>query len=169
MLRRLRENGPVVLVPLAWTFATTAHLDLLALRTVLIAHIVMATIIAAFTVLSWREMTDGVLLVWKRVLLAGLPITLVGIAGLLANPPIEPLLTATVVGWMLVPAAGLAVTGRLVDRRPRAYLVGAVLSAVGAVAYVGGLSAAVPALVIGGLSLTNVGQTAGIVAAVYDY
>jgi len=169
MLRRLRENGPVVLVPLAWTFATAAHLDLLALRTVLIAHLVMDVIIAVFTVLSWREMTDGVLLVWRRVLLAGLGITLVGTAGLLADPPLEPLLTATVVGWMLVPAAGLVATGRLVDRRPRAYTVGGTLSAVGALAYVGGVFGALSVLVIAGLTLTNVGQTAGIVAAVYDY
>lgn len=169
MLRRLRENGPVVLVPLAWTFATAAHLDLLALRTVLIAHLVMDGIIAAFTGLSWREMTDGVLLVWRRVLLAGLGITLVGTAALLTDPPTTPLLTATVVGWMVVPAAGLVATGRLVDRRPRAYLVGGALSGVGTAAYLGGVAGAVPALVLAGLALTNVGQTAGIVAAVYDY
>jgi len=169
MLRRLRDNGPVVLVPLAWTFATAAHLDLLTLRTVLIAHLVMDAIIAAFTVLSWREMTDGVLLVWKRVLLTGLAITLVGTAGLLAEPPVELLLSATVVGWMLVPGAGLLATGRLVDRRPRAYLAGGALSVAGAVAYVGGLSAALPTALVAGLTLTNVGQTAGIVAAVYDY
>src|SRR6056297_182971 len=141
MLRRLRENGPVVLVPLAWTFATAAHLDLLALRTVLIAHLVMDAIIATFTVLSWREMTDGVLLAWRRVLLAGLAVTLVGTAGLLADPPLAPLLTATVVGWMLVPAAGLAYTGLRVDRHPRAYTVGAALSGVGAVVYLGGVVA----------------------------
>jgi len=169
MLRRLRENGPVVLVPLAWTFATAAHLDLLASRTVLIAHLVMDTLIAIFTVLSWREMTDGVLLVWRRVLVAGLGITLAGTAALLATPPIGPLLSATVVGWMLVPAAGLVATGRLVDRHPRAYTVGGALSGLGALAYVGGVSGAVAALTLAGLTLTNVGQTAGIVAAVYDY
>lgn len=169
MLRRLRENGPVVLVPLAWTFATVAHLDLLALRTVLIAHLVMAVIIAAFTVLSWREMTEGVLRVWKRVLIAGLVITLTGTAGLLADPPLEPLLTATVVGWMLVPAAGLVSTGRLVTRRPRAYTIGGTLSGLGAVAYAGGVAGSLTALVLFGLTLANVGQTAGIVAAVADY
>lgn len=169
MLRRLRENGPVVLVPLAWTFATAAHLDLLAMRTVLIAHLVMDTIIAAFTVLSWREMTEGVLLVWKRVLIVGLGITLAGTAGLLADPPIDPLLTATVVGWMLVPAAGLLATGRLVDRRPLAYTAGGLLSVLGAVAYAGGVIGALSALVLAGLTLANIGQTAGIVAAVYDY
>ncbi|WP_324663663.1 hypothetical protein [Haloarcula sediminis] len=169
MLHRLRENGPVVLVPLAWTFATAAHLDLLALRTVLIAHLVMDAIIAAFTVLSWGEMRDGVLLVWRRVLVVGLGITLVGTAALLAKPPVDLLLSATVVGWMLVPAAGLVATGRRIDRRPRAYTGGGALSAVGAVIYVGGVLGPTSALVLVGLTVTNVGQTAGIVAAVYDY
>jgi hypothetical protein len=169
MLRRLRENGPVVLVPLAWTFATAGHLDLLALRTVLIAHLVMDTIIAAFTVLSWREMRAGILLAWKRVLVAGLVVTLVGTAGLLATPPAETLLTATVIGWMLVPAAGLVYTGRHIDRHPRVYTIGGAASVLGAVAYAGGVAGAVTALVLAGLTLANVGQTAGIVAAVYDY
>ena len=123
MLRRLRENGPIVLVPLAWSFATAAHLELLASRTVLIAHIVMVSIIAAFTVLSWGEMAAGILLAWRRVLLAGFVITLVGVLGLLADPQIRPLLSVTVVGWMLVPAAGLAYTGqhiaRTSGRKPR--------------------------------------------------
>lgn len=169
MLRRLRENGPVLLVPLAWTFATAAHLDLLALRTVLIAHLVMDTIIAAFAVLSWREMRAGILLAWRRVLVVGLGVTLVGTAGLLTTPPSVPLLVGTVVGWMLVPAAGLVYTGRHIDRHPRVYTVGGALSVVGAVAYLAGVGGTVPALVLVGLSLTNVGQTAGIVAAVYDY
>lgn len=169
MLRRLRENGPVVLVPLAWTFATAAHLDLLALRTVLIAHLVMDAIIAAFTVLSWREMTDGVLLAWKRVLLVGLVVTLAGTAGLLADPPLDALLSATVVGWMLVPAAGLVYTGQRIDRHPRVYTVGGALSVVGAAVYTGGVLAPLSALLLVGLTLANVGQTAGIVAAVYDY
>ncbi|MDS0280534.1 hypothetical protein [Haloarcula onubensis] len=169
MLRRLRENGPVVLVPLAWTFATAAHLDLLALRTVLIAHLVMDAIIAAFTVLSWREMTDGVLLVWRRVLVVGLGVTLVGTAALSVDPPVDPLLSATVLGWMLVPAAGLVATGRRIDRRPRAYTLGGAVSAVGAVVYLGGVLAPLSALLLAGLTMANVGQTAGIVAAVYDY
>ncbi|MFC6975089.1 hypothetical protein ACFQL1_11140 [Halomicroarcula sp. GCM10025709] len=169
MLRRLRENGPVVLVPLAWTFALAAHVDVLALRTVLIAHLVMDTVIVVFTALSWREMTSGVLRAWKLVLLAGLVATLVGTAGLLATPPIRPALTATVVAWMLIPAAGLAYTGQHVDRLASIYTVGAALSVVGAGVYVAGVASVGPLLVPAGLALTGVGQTAGIVAAVVGY
>jgi len=169
MLGRLRENGPVVLVPLAWSFATAAHLDLLAGRTVLIAHVVMVSIIALFTLLSWREMDAGVLLAWRRVLLAGFVLTLLGVVGLLADPQIRPLLTLTVVGWMVVPAAGLAYTGRFVDRRPRAYTVGAALSGAGALAYLAGVALPMELFVLAGLTLANIGQTVGIVAAVLDY
>lgn len=169
MLRRLRENGPVVLVPLAWSFATAAHLELLATRTVLIAHLVMDAIIAAFTVLSWREMSDGVLLVWRRVLVVGFALTLVGTAGLLADPPQIGLLSTALVGWMLVPAAGLAYTGRHVERHPRVYTAGAALSGLGIPIYVLGLGMAVTTLPVVGLLMVNAGQTAGIVAAVYDY
>ena len=165
----MREDGPVVLVPLAWTFATVAHLDWLTLRTVLIAHLVMATIIAVFTGLSWREMTDGVLLAWRRVLVVGFVVTFAGTVGLLAGPPIEPLLTGTVVGWMLVPAGGLAYTGRHVAEAPLVYTAGAVLSVLGAVVYVAGVFAAGTGAIVAGLTLTNVGQTAGIVNAVYQY
>jgi len=130
---------------------------------------VMDAIIATFTVLSWREMREGVLLVWRRVLVVGLGVTLVGTGALLADPPVEVLLSATVVGWMLVPAAGLVATGRRIDRRPRAYTLGGALSAVGAAVYVGGVAGPLSTLVLAGLTMANAGQTAGIVAAVYDY
>jgi hypothetical protein len=170
MLRRLRETGPVVLVPLAWTFAIAAHRGLLAIRTVLIAHLVMDAVLVAFTVLSWADMRRGVLRAWRLVLLVGLALTLLGTAGLLQTPPASSLLWLTVVGWLLVPAAGLAYTGRRVDRSPRAYTGGAILSVVGAVVYVATplVAAGSPGLVAG-LALAGVGQTAGIVAAVRDY
>lgn len=170
MLRRLRENGPVVLVPLAWTFAVAAHLDLLATRTVLIAHLVMDAVLVAFVILSWSEMRAGVLRAWRLVILVGLGLTLLGTAGLLQSPPATGLLWLTVVGWLVVPAAGLAYTGRRVAHSPRVYTAGAALSALGGTLYVawsavsGDVSGLVAALAVGGL-----GQTAGIVAAVRDY
>jgi hypothetical protein len=174
MLRRLRENGPVVLVPLAWTFALAAHVGALSLRTVLIAHLVMDTVIVAFTALSWRDMTSGVLRAWKLVLLAGLVVTLAGTAGLLATPPLRPVLTVTVVGWMLIPAAGLFYTGRHVDALASVFTVGGAFSILGAVVYVAGIavgptSGLEPGLIGAGLGLTGLGQTAGIVAAVTQY
>ncbi|MEF8840495.1 MAG: hypothetical protein V5A62_02560 [Haloarculaceae archaeon] len=171
MLRRLRENGPVLLVPLAWTFATAAHLGLLATRPVLIGHLVMDVVLVAFAALSWTEMRRGVLLAWKVVLLVGLGFTLLGTATLFASPDASALLRLTVLGWMLVPAAGLAYTGRHVAaaRAPWVYTGGAGLSVVGAAAYLVAPALGTPPLAVTGLVLVGGGQTAGIVNAVYQY
>jgi len=174
--RRLRENGPVVLVPLAWSFATAAHLGRLETRTVVIAHLVMDGILASFAAASWSEMSEGVLRAWKLVLLVGLGFTLVGTTALLGQSEDESteetVLALTVLSWMLVPAAGLAYTGLRVkeDEAPRIYLAGAVLSVLGSLAYASAPSdSPASSRKLLGLTLANVGQTAGIVNAVYQY
>lgn len=170
MLRRLRENGPIVLVPLAWTFVTVAHLGAVDLRTLLIAHVVIDAVLLVFALASWSDMTEGVLLAWKLVLLVGLGVTLVGTAGLAVSPPVSTALAVTVAGWMLVPAAALAYTGRRVTAAPGVYTVGAGLSVLGALVYFLGPAAVVVTTAhLVGLTLVNVGQTAGIVNAVYQY
>ena len=172
MLRRLRENGPVLLVPAAWTLATLGHAGLVETRTVFIAHLVMDVVLIAFAGLSWSDMAEGTLRVWRTVLVAGLGVTLVGTVGFLLTPPNSTLLAVAVVGWMLLPAAGLWLTGRDVPagEAPRVYTAGAVLSLLGAVVYLpaflGFLS--IEAFLLA-LTLTNVGQTAGIANAVYQY
>ncbi|SIR94295.1 hypothetical protein [Natronorubrum thiooxidans] len=110
MLRRLRENGPIILVPLAWTFVTAVHLGLASEHALFIAHLVMAVIIVVFTALSWSAMDRGVLLAWRRVLLAGLVVTLAGGVGFLGPAVATPLFVLSLAGWMLIPAAGLAYT-----------------------------------------------------------
>jgi hypothetical protein len=163
VLRRLRENGPVVLVPLAWSFVIAAHLGAVARRTLLIAHVVMATLLLAFAALSWTDMRSGALLVWRRIILAGFVFTVTGAAGLVLSS--ERLLWTAVVGWMLLPAAGLWDTGRRGARPARAYYAGGACSALGAVVYV--LAPVVgSAATLAGLTLVGIGQTAGIVAAV---
>lgn len=169
MLRTLRENGPVVLVPLAWSFAVAAHNDVLGSQAVLIGHLVMDVILLAFTVLSWREMAAGALLTWRRVLVVGFVLTLAGTAGLLVDPIVEPVLVGVVVGWLVIPGLGLADTGRRVEIYPRVYFAGAALSGLGAVVYIAGVATAAPMLVTGGLAIGGLGQTAGIVAAVAGY
>jgi hypothetical protein len=163
MFRRLREHGPVVLVPLAWSFVTAAHLGFVAERTLLIAHLVMATLLLAFVVLSWTDMRAGALLVWRRIIVAGFVFTVAGAAGLVLAA--DRLLWTAVVGWMLLPAAGLWDTGRRGARPARAYSVGGALSALGAAAYVLGPLVG-SAATLAGLALVGVGQTVGIVAAV---
>ena len=162
MLRRLRENGPVVLVPLAWSFVTAAHLGAVARPTLLIAHLVMATLLLAFAALSWTDMREGALLVWRRVIVVGFVFTVAGAAGLVLSD--RRLLWVAVVGWMLLPAAGLWDTGRRGARPARAYLAGGACSALGTLVYVLGPNGS--AATLAGLALVGIGQTAGIVAAV---
>lgn len=169
MLRRLRENGPVVLVPLAWTFVTAAHLDLVSRHTLLVGHVVIDVILAAFAVLSWSDMRSGVLRVWWLVIAVGLGVNLVGTAGLLADPVNQTYLAITVYGWMILPALALAHTSRHVEEAPWVYLAGALLSVLGLLVYAGAVPVPGVAATVAGLTLVNVGQTAGIVNAVYQY
>jgi hypothetical protein len=161
MLRRLRETGPAVLVPLAWTFVTAAHLGFVARRTLLVAHAVMATLLLAFAVLSWPDMRAGALLAWRRVVVVGTGLTVAGAVGLVRSDP--RLLWVAVVGWMLLPAAGLIDTARRGARPAPVYYAGGASAALGAAVYVG---APGPTTTLAGLALVGVGQTAGIVAAV---
>jgi hypothetical protein len=170
MLRRLRETAPAGLVPLAWGFAVAAHLSLVAPRTVLVAHVVMDVLLAGFAVLSWADMREGVLRVWWWVVAVGFLLTLVGTWALARPAAPETLATVTVVGWAVLPAAGLAYTGRHVDAGRWVNLGGAALSVVGGGVYLAGVATAPDApLAVAGLVLVGVGQTAGIVDAVVRY
>ena len=111
MFRRLRENGPVVLVPLAWGFVTAAHRDLVTTNTLLMAHVVMTVLLLAFAALSYTDMREGALYAWWLVIAAGIPFTLAGLGGLTVVSVAQPLLTTAIVGWMLLPAVGLLYTG----------------------------------------------------------
>lgn len=170
MLRRLRENGPALLVPLAWTFVTAVHLELASEHALFVSHLVMATIIAGFTILSWSEMAEGVALLWRRVLVVGFVITVLGVVGFFVDALSGPLFATSVVGWMVVPAVALLGTGRHVDRAPAVYLAGGGLSLVGALAYLVGISvfAGEDAAILG-LTLVTIGQTVGILNAVYQH
>jgi hypothetical protein len=169
VFRRLRETGPGLLVPLAWTFVTAAHLELVATRTVLIAHVVMTVLLAAFALLSYGDMREGVLRAWLWVIVVGFGVTLVGTASFLVPGPTAAMQTATVVGWLVVPGVALVYTGRAVETTgaTRLYLAAGGLSLAGAVVYLAG--SLVPVGLLVGLTLGNVGQTAGILHAVVRY
>ncbi|SEW18440.1 hypothetical protein [Halobacterium jilantaiense] len=171
MLERAREYGPVGLVPLAWTFAAAAHLGYVSEHPLFVAHVVMVVLLAAFAALSWTEMRAGALRAWRTVVTAGVGVTALGLASF--RVPAEPagvLRAAAVVGWMLLPAWGLADTARRTTRPAfaRVYLGAAVASVAGAALAVVGLASRVPAagwVVLAGIAVTGVGQTASIAAA----
>lgn len=173
MVAILRENGPVVLVPSAWTVAGAAHVGAISERTLLIAHGVMAVLLAAFAFASWSEMREGVLRVWRGILVGGVFFTVAGVAGLVGSHSEDVLQGVSLYGWFLAPAVGLGYTAYESDA-PHAYALGALLSFLGAVVYTVTLfpsasGATVADLEMVAIVLVGVGQTVGIGDAVYRY
>jgi len=160
----LRRFGPVVLIPAAWVAAGAATVGTLRPTGLLIAHLVMAAFIAFFLVTGWRRMGDGALRAWRAVLVAGFGITLAGVAGFV-GPVSGPIpLGVSLVGWMLLPAAGLAYTARALPEAALVYAGGAAACVVGAAVFVWTAAAGDPA-VGPSFGLVAAGQTAGIVDA----
>lgn len=162
VLRTVRDAGPTVLVPLAWLVVAAAHRGLVSDHALLVAHVVMAAFIAGFAVTGWSEMDDGALRAWRAVLVVGLGVTLSGIAGFLL--PSEPLRAVSIVGWMLLPAAGLLYTGYLFTAARTVYFGAGWLSVGGAVVYTTSLGGD-GLLALVGIALVGAGQTVGIVDA----
>ncbi|MDZ7689439.1 MAG: hypothetical protein U5J64_12155 [Halobacteriales archaeon] len=171
MTDSLRENGPVVLVPSAWAVVGAARIGTVSERTLLIAHIVMATVLLLFAVVSWNEMKEGVLRAWRAVLVAGFFITSAGALGLYGVPYTRALLSVALYGWMLVPGVGLAYTARESEAPYATYAsaIGALLSLIGAVVYALSSTGVVPVPPTAGIAVVGVGQTVGIADAVYRY
>jgi hypothetical protein len=163
----LTESGPAVLVPAAWTTAAAAVAGSIEPRTLLIAHGVMAVLIAAFASVSWSEMSEGVLRAWRAVLVAGFFVTLAGFVGLLEGFPYGTVLpTVSLYGWFLLPAAGFVYTAGEVEV-PDPYLAGAALTVAGAAVHAYGVTTGFSPIV--GIALVGVGQTVGIADAAYRY
>jgi hypothetical protein len=171
VLRSLRENGPALLVPAAWAVVIAAHVDLVATRTLLIAHVVMTVLLVAFAALSYGDMREGVLSIWWLVVAGGIPVTAAGLVGLAVPAFSRVGLLLAVGGWMLLPGVALLETGRemTTSDAPLVYLAAGGLCLVGAAVYVGGLFAGGGRTLVTGLVLVGIGQTAGIVDAVFRY
>lgn len=169
MFRRLRETGPAFLIPAAWGVVTAAHLDLVTRRPVFVMHGVMCVLLVAFAAVSWQEMESGVLRTWRRLILAGTPFALAGLAGFVASTGSTALFAAAILGWILLPAAGFVSTARQVSAGTRIYQAGAALCVLGAVLYAFGVAIGPSALSTVGLGSVAIGQTAGILDAVLRY
>ena len=165
MFRRLRETGPGLLVPLAWTVVAGAHVGAVSTHALFVAHVVMSVLLAGFAVTGWTEMAAGVLRTWRSVVAVGFVATALGVVGFLFDA--TPLLAVALYAWMAMPAGGLLLTGREVDGPPLPYLGGGAVSVLGVVVYA--LAPAGPAPPLLGLALVGAGQTVGILDAVVRY
>lgn len=171
MFRRLRETGPVLLVPGAWLFAILAHTTGADEQVLLIAHVIITALLVSFVGLSWAEMETGVLRVWRTVILLGIPITAAAVLELWLDPMGLPLLEITLAGWMLLPAVALARTGPMLPIAISGVIatVGGGIAMFGAILYGAGWYLSVPRLMIAALAVVGLGQTMGIADAVYRY
>ena len=161
----LRRFGPVLLIPAAWLTAGAAATGGLQTSGLVIAHVVMAGFITFFLITGWRRMDEGALRAWRAVLGGGLAITLAGIAGFVGPAAGSALLGVSLVGWIALPAAGLAYTARELPDAAVVYGGGAVASLAGAALFLWSLSTPDGPLVWASFGLVAVGQTAGIVDA----
>jgi len=172
MLRQVRETAPGLLVPLAWVFVAGAQQGLVSGRSIFIAHLVMAVFIGFFLVTGWADMSSGALAGWRAVMGVGFVVTVAGIGGFLVSPGTSTataLWAVSLFGWMLLPAVGLAYTGRLLDSAARIYYGSALLSGLGLLVAVGWILSGNDAVGLVGLALVGIGQTVGIVDAVVRF
>ena len=165
MFGTLRRFGPVVLIPAAWIAAGAAIVGALRTEGMLIAHLVMVGFIAFFLVTGWSRMDRGALRAWRAVLVVGLGLTLAGVAGFVGPTSGPALLGVSLVGWMVLPAAGLAYTARELPEAAVVYAGGAAAALLGAAVFVWTLVSAGQPLVWPSIGLVAVGHTAGIVDA----
>ncbi|WP_436932302.1 hypothetical protein [Halosimplex halobium] len=167
MSRSLTDVAPAVLVPAAWALTLGAHVSPAVSRHVLLVGLsVMTVLLGAFAVVARDEMTGPVLAVWQGVIVLGFVITLVGALDLAVTPGADPVLPVTLYGWMVIPALAYVATAAEMDPPfNRVYLAGAILALAGTATY--GLAGSdVDAAV--GIAAVGLGQTAGIVTAVYQ-
>jgi len=161
----LRRFGPVGLIPAAWIAAGAATVGALSTTGMLIAHLVMIGFIAFFLVTGWSQMDRGALRAWRAVLVAGLGLTLVGVAGFVGPISGTVPLGVSLVGWMVLPAVGLGYTARRLPDAAAVYAGGAGAALLGAVVFVWTLTTIGEPLVWPSVGLVAIGHTAGIVDA----
>ena len=167
---RVTDVAPAGLVPAAWLLTAAAHTSLASNRTLFIGMLVMDAALLSFAVASVGEMTGAVLPAWRQVILAGLLATLLGTVDMAVATGTNPALPVTLYLWMLLPGVAYLHTGRETTRSPHReiHLGAAALSVIGAVIYsvpfvdIAGGSR----LMLAGIAVLGIGQTAGIVVAV---
>jgi hypothetical protein len=165
MIERIRDLGPVVLVPAAWIATLAAVLDILGSDGMAIAHAVMLAFISFFLLTGYQSMADGALRAWRNVMIVGLPITAAGFVGFFVSSGATALFAVSLVGWMLLPAAGLADTaGKIPDAR-LIYAGAALLSVVGAVSMLAFIVGMDELFAVVGIALVGLGHTVGIAEA----
>lgn len=166
-LDRALSYLPVLLVPLAWTFAALVGFSSVVSETALTVGLgVMCVLFAVFA--AHPGMRGPALGAWRVVIAAGLVATLAALANLvLWVAPGLPTGRLAIVVWLGAPAYGLVRTGRALSLADRRYDLFAAASLVGTALAVAAALPSVPAVAtLAGIVVGGAGQTASIVDAV---
>jgi hypothetical protein len=125
----------------------------------------MASFIAFFALTGWNEMEEGALRAWRLVLVAGFGVTVAGIAGFFISTFATILHGTSLLGWMLLPAAGLAYTALEISDARLLYGGGAALSVLGAGLFIVALANMWDLGEVLAFVFVCIGQTIGILDA----
>lgn len=103
--------GPAFLVPSAWILTLFNVSGRASSTSVFIAHIVMIAFLTVFVYVGWDRMGEGMLKVWRTVILLGIPFTALGIVGFLTDLPETLTFVPDIVYWAFVPGLIAIYTG----------------------------------------------------------
>ena len=163
MIRGLREYMPVFLVPLAWLSVAATQMGYVSSHTLLIAHIVMVVLLTVFAVTGRRDMKTGTLAAWWSIIVAGIPVMLWGVAGLVLDS--SGVQVAALSGWILLPALGFIDTGKRTEIRAWIYFAASTGCVVSAFLLLASFLLSSEALVTASVVVVGVSQTAAILDA----
>jgi hypothetical protein len=105
----LLERGPVLAIPAAWSVTALSLSDMIdGMTFVPPMLVVMLAAQLFFLYQGWEDMDSGALRGWRLVIMAGVPFTLAGLAGIYYNRMLLSIISITY--WLKAPGVGMAYT-----------------------------------------------------------
>lgn len=166
----IREFGPVVLIPAAWTLTALTVVYDVDPYWIEHMHYFMVLFLAGFVLTSWREMDGEVLGVWRWVIAVGLVPTVAGAASFLVDPFEQALAGSSLLYWLVAPGVAAYVTSDRMGGYERPYRLVGYAGVAALLLYASGHLVDADPLRLLGIAAAVVSQTYSIVvAARLDY
>lgn len=167
MLEKFRKFAPALMVPAAWMVTALAlNTEIISNKGFQIAHIVMAVLMTVFLLTGWKEMSSGVLKIWRTVIAIGLLITVSGAVGLTFEG-LKVLQIFSLYGWMVMPGIALYYTGKENGSFEKVYRSAGLVTIAGFLIFSMANFVSASKVWFLGLLLVALGQSLGIFTAVY--
>ena len=163
----IRRYSPIGLIPAAWamTLATMTYQGI-SMYWIQHMHYFMILFLTGFTVISWTQMeSDPVLDIWRKVIGAGIFITILGALSFTLTPYSQILGFSSLTYWFLAPGSAIYYSSEHMDRYSGLYKKLSEGSIVGFAVFILGLYSEVISLQIMGLIGIAVIQTVSMIIA----